>query len=187
MIRLAQQEDAKALLAIYAQYIDTSITFEDELPSESEFARRIREISAEYPYLVWEEDGKILGYAYGHRQRERAAYQWNAELSIYLDKTVTGKGIGTKLYTTLMELLKLQGVCNVYAIVVIPNEASAALHKRLGFQLTGTFNATGFKLGEWWGTWWFEKHLLSREVAPAPFIPFPGLSTCQIAEILQNA
>ncbi|MCQ2447783.1 MAG: N-acetyltransferase family protein [Oscillibacter sp.] len=187
MIRLAQQEDAKALLAIYSQYIDTAITFEEKLPSEAEFTQRIQDISAEYPYLVWEEDGKVLGYAYGHRLRERAAYQWDAELSIYLDRSITGKGIGSKLYTVLMELLKLQGICTVYGIVVIPNDPSAALHQRLGFQLTGTFLDTGFKLGKWWGTWWFEKHLLSHDVAPAPLIPFPTVPSNKVAEILQNA
>lgn len=93
-IRFAAEADAPALLAIYAQYIETGITFEYELPSREEFARRIREFGGTYPYLIWEEDGRIVGYAYAHRQAERAAYQWNAELSVYLDRAHTGTGLG---------------------------------------------------------------------------------------------
>ena len=92
-IRFAAPDDAAALLRIYAQYIETPITFEYTLPSEEEFARRIRDIQAVYPYLVYIEDGEVLGYAYAHRFQERAAYQWGAELSVYLDRGCTQEKI----------------------------------------------------------------------------------------------
>ena len=110
VLRFAGEHDTSACLAIYAQYIDTSITFETALPSEDEFAGRIRCYGAVYPWLVAEEDGKILAYAYAHRAQERAAYNWNAELSVYVSKAAAGMGLGTRLYRALLELLQKQGV-----------------------------------------------------------------------------
>ena len=131
IIRLANIEDSKALLNIYSQYIDTAITFECVLPTEKQFKERIAGIIKDYPYLVCEENGEILGYAYAHRQMEREAYQWNAELSIYLDKNFTSKGVGKKLYYILIDILKLQGIKNVYGGVTVPNEKSKNLHLSL--------------------------------------------------------
>ena len=131
-IRLARSGDSAALLRIYAQYIDTPVTFEYTLPSENEFAARIGAISAEYPYLVCEEDGETLGYAYAHRQAEREAYQWNAELSVYLDPASTSRGIGARLYRMLLDILLLQGVRTAYALVTLPNRKSERLHASLG-------------------------------------------------------
>ena len=102
MIRFATEEDAQALLAIYAYYIDTEITFEYELPTEAEFRKRIRTVLEEYPYLIYEEAGNILGYAYAHRHLERAAYQWNVELTVYLHPDVVSRGIGRRLYEELL-------------------------------------------------------------------------------------
>jgi L-amino acid N-acyltransferase YncA len=108
-LRLAAIADAPAILEIYAQYMDTPITFETELPSLEEFEGRIRAITAEYPWIVCEDEtGRIIGYAYGHKQLERAAYRWNAELSEYLDSRVTSKGIGKRMLLVLLELLKAQ-------------------------------------------------------------------------------
>lgn len=112
-LRFADEHDAAACLAIYAQYIDTSITFETALPSEVEFAGRIRSYGAVYPWLIAEEEGKILAYAYAHRAQERAAYDWNAELSVYVSKNAAGRGLGTRLYRALLALLKEQGVRTV--------------------------------------------------------------------------
>lgn len=100
--RLATEADAEVLLTIYGQYIETEITFEYRLPSLDEFRKRIRDILLFYPYLVAEEDGKVIGYAYAHRHMQREAYQWNAELSIYLDQKATSKGIGTELAKKLL-------------------------------------------------------------------------------------
>lgn len=127
-LRLAAIADAPAILEIYAQYMDTPITFETELPSLEEFEERIRAITAEYPWIVCEDEtGRIIGYAYGHKQLERAAYRWNAELSEYLDSRVTSKGIGKRMLLVLLELLKAQGVHTVYSLVTSPNVKSDAM------------------------------------------------------------
>ena len=183
-IRLAVPADAPALLAIYAQYIETGITFEYQLPSREEFARRIRTFGEAYPYLVWEEDGQITGYAYAHRQAERAAYQWNAELSVYLDRACTGAGRGRRLYTALMELLRLQGIRTVYALVTLPNEKSEGLHRSLGFRLMGVQRSTGYKDGAWRDVAWFEKAIAPYDPDPAPLRPFPQIPPEQVAAIL---
>ena len=120
-IRLASPDDSSNLLKIYAQYINTPITFECTLPSTEAFAERIREIISFYPYLACEEDGKIIGYAYAHRHQAREAYDWNAELSVYVDAAFTSRGAGRRLYCALMEILKLQGIKTVYAGVTLPN------------------------------------------------------------------
>ena len=174
-IRFAAEADAPALLAIYAQYIETGITFEYELPSREEFARRIREFGGTYPYLIWEEDGRIVGYAYAHRQAERAAYQWNAELSVYLDRACTSRGLGRQLYTALIELLKLQGVRTVYGCVTVPNEKSERLHESLGFRRIGTYRLAGFKAGAWHDVAWFEKPIAPYDQDPIPLLPFPAV------------
>mgnify|MGYP001025195940 CR=1 FL=1 len=119
-LRFADEHDAAACLAIYAQYIDTSITFETALPSEDEFAGRIRSYGAVYPWLIAEEEGKILAYAYAHRAQERAAYDWNAELSVYVSKDAAGMGLGTKLYRALLDLLRKQGVRTAYGVGTMP-------------------------------------------------------------------
>jgi len=163
LIRQASISDAKALLAIYAQYIDTNITFEYALPSEEEFAARIAGFGSFYPYLVCEEDGVPIAYAYAHRDRERAAYQWNAELSIYIDKKACGKGIGRKLYGLLLALLKEQGIANAYACITMPNEASCALQDAFGFRKIGVREKTGFKNGCWLDSAWYEKRLFDED------------------------
>lgn len=171
VLRFAGEHDTSACLAIYAQYIDTSITFETALPSEDEFAGRIRCYGAVYPWLVAEEDGKILAYAYAHRAQERAAYNWNAELSVYVSRDATGKGLGTRLYRALLELLQKQGVHTAYGVVTMPNDASAALHRKLGFGLLGTYHNTGYKNGCWRDVVWFERHIGSFDGAPKPLRP----------------
>lgn len=120
--RLATEADAEVLLTIYGQYIETEISFEYRLPSLDEFRKRIRDILLFYPYLVAEEDGKVIGYAYAHRHMQREAYQWNAELSIYLDQKATSKGIGTELAKKIIAILKLQGLQKVCSGITQPNK-----------------------------------------------------------------
>lgn len=174
-IRFAVPEDSAALLKIYGQYIDTPVTFEYELPSEQEFAERIAGIAADYPYLVWEEGGVPVGYAYAHRYGERAAYQWGAELSIYLERNHTSCGMGKVLYEILMELLKLQGVRTVYGCVTVPNEKSMRLHEGLGFRRIGEFRNAGYKNGAWRDVMWLEKELLPCEGEPKPILSFSAV------------
>ncbi len=168
MIRLVRPSDAPALLAIYAQSIHTPVTFEYELPTLEEFRGRILDISAHYPYLVLEEGDAVVGYAYAHRLRERAAFGWDAELSVYLDRSAQGRGLGTKLYSVLLELLRRQGVQAVYGCITSPNPASVALHEKLGFRYCGAFHGTGYKDGQWWDVLWYEKQIGVGQTPPPP-------------------
>ncbi|MCD7802119.1 MAG: N-acetyltransferase family protein [Clostridiales bacterium] len=178
MIRLVRPSDAPALLAIYAQSIHTPVTFEYELPTLEQFSERIRDISAHYPYLVLEEGGAVLGYAYAHRLRERAAFGWDAELSVYLDRSAQGRGLGTKLYRVLLELLRRQGVQAVYGCITSPNPASVALHERLSFRYCGVFHRTGYKDGQWWDVLWYEKQIGAGGTPPAPLKRVEELTDC---------
>lgn len=189
-IRLAKLMDCQKILSIYRQYIDTPITFEETLPSFSEFFERMDGIVQAYPYLVCEEEGALAGYAYAHRAQQRAAYQWNAELSIYLDRAHTGRGYGRALYGALIDLLPLQGVRTAYGVVTMPNAASERLHLSLGFQKLAVYRAAGYKCGAWRDVAWFEKKLLPHDTAPEPLIPFPEVMEtreCEVEEILRTA
>ena len=186
-LRFATPQDASALLEIYAQYIPTSITFEYVLPTREEFAARIEAFSADYPYLVLENGGRAVGYAYAHRAFERSAYGWCAELSVYLDRAYCGRGLGTGLYRALMAILALQGVKTVYGVVSSPNAASEALHRGLGFRTVGVFRAAGFKAGAWHDVTWFEKELSPHEGAAAPVTPLPQLPAQAVAAVLETA
>ena len=172
MIRLAQVEDLSAMLNIYAPYIlNTTATFEYTVPTFPEFHARFSEITRQFPWLVWEEDGKVLGYAYASAPFTRAAYQWCAEPSIYLAPEIQGKGIGRKLYHVLEAILKQQGYRVLYAIITQENLGSLAFHQRLGYTLTAQFPNCGWKFQRWLGVTWLEKRLDfvdSPSCAPSP-------------------
>ncbi len=186
-LRFAVPEDCGELLGIYADYIHTSVTFEYTLPSNEEFARRMETFGAEYPYLVWQEDNRILGYAYAHRAFERAAYQWCAEASIYLAPSARGMGLGRRMYRALLQLLQLQGVKNVYGVVTVPNEASSRLHESMGFVLSATHHHCGYKAGQWHDVRWYELTLGSCEKDPTPVIPIHRLPETAVRSILDRA
>lgn len=184
LIRPAREEDADEILKTYAPYIrDTTVTFEYEVPSADEFRSRIRSISAVYPYLVCLIGAETAGYAYAGRQRDRAAYAWNAELSVYIAPSFRRRGIARALYSSLFGILGLQHVVNVYAGVTSPNEASEKLHESLGFYRLGTYRNTGFKSGAWHDVTWYEKCIGSRGQKPEPFVPFRETDKAQIAGI----
>lgn len=187
MIRFVRPQDVPRLLEIYAQYIDTPTTFEYPLPSLEEFSCRIAGIAAEYPYLVLEEEGRVMGYAYAHRLHERAAYQWNAELSVYLDREAGGHGAGKRLYRALEALLRLQGVRKLCGIVVVPNPASEALHLSLGFSRAALFEAEGYKQGGWRDVCRFEKRIGEAALDPAPILKITELDAERVCEILEGA
>ena len=133
MIRLATHADIPAILAIYAPYIQhTTYTFEYTVPTAEEFTARFDAITAQFPWLVWEEDGEVLGYAYGSAPFERAAYAWCSEVSIYLSPRIQGNGIGRQLYAVLEEILWRQGYRAIYALITSENTASLAFHARVG-------------------------------------------------------
>ena len=186
-VRFAQPADSSALLAIYAQYIATPITFEYALPTEAEFADRIAHIARDYPYLVCEENGQIIGYAHAHRHMEREAYQWNAELSVYLDQEFTLRGLGKRLYHILMEMLKLQGIRTVYGGVTLPNTGSEALHGAMGFQVLGTYRKAGFKAGQWHDVAWFEKAIAPHDDNPQPITAVRHIPREQLQRIISSA
>ena len=185
-IRLATVNDSNEILRIYGQYINTAITFEYVLPSEEAFKERVKSISSQYPYLVYEEEGKIIGYAYASRYKERAAYQWGAELSIYIDSNFTSKGIGKNLCLTLLELLKLQGVRTVYGCVTLPNQKSEKLQLSLGFEKIGIFRNAGYKCNKWRDIAWFEKSITSYDEKPKEFIPISEVSEDKILKLIEN-
>lgn len=187
-IRKATIEDALRILEIYRPYVqESSFTFEYDVPALEEFQERMRSIMAEYPYLVCEDEmGRVQGYVYAHRAQERAAYGWNAELSVYLDKNCRGKGMGTRFYEALMRILRLQNVQNLYALITSPNEKSEALHEKMGFTCSGRYTKTGFKAGAWHDVLLYEKMIGGHECPPSKFLPFPQIPEEAIQEILES-
>lgn len=149
-LRFAAPEDAAKLVEIYRPYVEgTTVTFEYDVPSVEEFRERIVEYSSEFPYIVCEADGVAVGYAYAHKYAARFSYRFSTELSIYLDKSYRGMGIGRRLYGALIELLGEMGYKNLYGRVTSPNPASSALHKAFGFKEIGCEHGVGYKFGRW--------------------------------------
>ncbi len=176
-IRTAQADDAKALLEIYRPYVlKTAITFEYEVPSVSEFEERIKKISSRYPYLVAEESGKIIGYAYASSFKERAAYDWTAETSIYMDETKKSLGTGTALYKSLEERMKLQNVTNLCACIAYPNPQSISFHEKFGYKTVAHFHQCGYKFNTWYDMIWMEKFIGEHTSHPSTFIPASHLA-----------
>ena len=165
MIRVASESDVRSMLDIYAPYVrETTITFEYEVPSAEEFHARFERITQKLPWLVWEENGEVLGYAYASLPFERAAYAWCCEPSIYLRRDVRGRGIGKKLYAALEALLSDMGYQVIFAIITGENEASLAFHKALGYEKCGELVKTGLKFGRWLDVYWMEKRLNPVEI-----------------------
>lgn len=168
-IRPVRSDDAAALCAIYAPYVtDTTVTFEYDPPSAEEFAARIDGITAQYPYFVCCLEDKPIGYAYAHAFRERAAYDWDVEMSIYVDRTHQHEGIGRLLYAALEEALCRMGVVNCYACITSPNPQSVAFHTALGYTQLAVFPHSGYKHGHWIDVIWMAKQINPCAVPPAP-------------------
>ena len=158
MIRIATEADVAQMLAIYAPYIEnTTITFEYHVPTEMEFLERFRRITTRFPWLVWEENGRILGYAYGSAPFERDAYRWCAEDSVYLLPEAQGKGIGSRLCLALEKVLFYQGFRRIYALITAENKKSVIFHQKLGYTLRAELPDTGYKFGRWIGVVWMDK------------------------------
>ncbi|MCM1542246.1 MAG: GNAT family N-acetyltransferase [Blautia sp.] len=175
-IRTVTPADARELLHIYAPYVEnTTVTFEYEVPSVEDFAHRIRHTLEKYPYLAAVEGNDILGYAYASAFKDRAAYAWSVETSIYVREDRNHKGIGTALYQALEQVLAKQNICNLCACIAYPNPASIAFHERFGYRTVAHFHASGFKRDAWSDMVWMEKELRPHTVPPEPFIPFPEL------------
>lgn len=151
MIRNVELEDAKEIVDIYNHYIlNTNVTFEVEKLTPEEMASRIEEKTKNNPWIVYEENNNILGYAYVGDFRERIAYRFTKEVTIYLKKDVVRKGIGTKLMGALIERCKNEYDMHILiSVVTMPNSASTAIHKKFGFERAGYFKEVGFKNNEW--------------------------------------
>ena len=177
MIRVAKPADAAAILDIYAPYIrDASITFETEVPSVTDFESRIQLYLENYPWLVYEKNGRIAGYAYSSKYRERVAYQWSIECSVYVHDDHHRSGIASALYTRLFSILKGQGFTTIYAVINLPNEPSVALHENMGFKYFATYEKAGYKLGKWKNVGWWQLQLNEYLQEPAAPIKFSAMS-----------
>lgn len=187
-IRFATPADAQRVLEIYTPYIkETPITFETEVPPLALFSERMAKAANTYPYLIAEQGGHIVGYAYAHPCGEKAAYEWNAELTVYLDRTFRGKGCGRMLCETLLDLLAAQGIRNVFSLITIPNDASFRLHEALGFEHMGTQGHAGYKCNAWHDVAWLQKSLGDFSCAPAPLTPITELHDSIVETVFAQA
>ena len=169
-IRLARGDDAPAITAIYAPYVsETPISFETAPPSVDEMAGRLAKTLTRFPWLVAETEGDMAGYAYASAHRERAAYQWAADVSIYLRPDQQRRGVGRALYTALFAILRAQGYVNVYAGIALPNPASVALHEAMGMTPVGVYRQVGYKARAWHDVGWWQGAL--REPVERPESP----------------
>lgn len=160
IIRLADINDSNSILKIYEPYIkNTAISFETEVPSLSEFSNRIEKIINKYPFLVYEIDKNIVGYAYAAQYKERAAYKYNVETSIYILMEYHGKGIANKLYDKLFKILYELSYINAYACYTLPNIKSKKFHRKYGFKEIGTYKKTGYKFDQWHDVIWLYKKI----------------------------
>jgi phosphinothricin acetyltransferase len=153
--------DAAACAAIYAPFVaDTAVSFEEAAPDAHELAARI---AAAHAWLVCERDGEVVGFAYGSRHRERAAYRWAADVSVYIDPAHQGQGVGRALYEALFERLRAQRLRIACAGITLPNPASVRLHESLGFEPVGVYRAIGWKAGAWHDVGWWQLRLLPQD------------------------
>jgi L-amino acid N-acyltransferase YncA len=178
LIRAANPaRDAEAIADIYAPYVaDTVISFEYDAPTASEMAVRIDQLTKSHAWLVAEDDGAIIGYAYGCPHRERAAYQWSTEVSVYVDPRHQRRGAGRALYEELLAVLADQGYRIALGGIALPNDASVALHEACGFKPVGVYRGIGFKHGTWWDVGWWALDLASNAGEAQPAAPGPTLT-----------
>ena len=185
MIRPATEKDVPEILEIYAPYVEnTTITFEYDVPCRRSFLQRFYEITAQFPWLVWEENGRILGYAYASAPYSRAAFSWCAEPSIYLRDEARGRGIGRQLYTVLEKILELQGYQVLYALITSENSDSIGFHRKMAYEIRVDFPDCGFKFGRWLGLVWMEKRI--KIVQPPSAFPKPFSAIVQDAKTFSN-
>ena len=176
MIRPATEKDVPEILSIYAPYIENSTaTFEYDVPCSRVFMQRFLDITAQYPWLVWEENGQILGYAYASAPYTRAAFSWCAEPSIYLRPEAKGRGIGRKLYAVLEAILAKQGYQVLYALITSENAESIAFHAKTGYKKSVEFPNCGYKFNRWLGLIWMEKRIKIVQSPSAFPTPWPAI------------
>ena len=185
MIRPATDRDIPEILSIYAPYVEnTTATFEYDVPCLKTFTQRFFNITAQFPWLVYEEEGRILGYAYASAPYERAAFRWCAEPSVYLRPEARGRGIARELYTVLEAILDKQGYRVFYALITAENAASIRFHEKMGYRIQAEFPDCGYKFNRWLGLIWMEKR--TKIVGSPSAFPKPWLSIVQDAERFTN-
>ncbi|WP_446002429.1 N-acetyltransferase family protein [Weissella viridescens] len=167
-IRTAQKADLPQLLSIYAPYVTRSTaTFDELVPTLTDFTQQFQQIQRSYPYLVAENDqDQLLGYCYAHAYNSRFAYQWSVETTIYIVDSAQGQHVGQALYTALEQQLKTQNIVNIFACITAENASSIAFHQKQGFETVGHFKNSGYKFGHWLDTIWMEK-----QISPLPKHP----------------
>jgi L-amino acid N-acyltransferase YncA len=167
IIRLAEKRDVPGILEIYAPFIlETAVTFEETVPSETSFWERIQGIMAELPYLVCEIDGRIAGYAYASGYRSRASYRWSKEVSVYVHPDFQRRKVAEALYTSMNEMVRYQGIADLLAIITMPNEPSVSFHEHFGYHKCGEFAKVGYKRNQWQNVGWFELFLQDETEGP---------------------
>lgn len=176
VIRLATGRDAGEIAAIYGPSVKREIiSFETEPPTEAEMRRRITSTLERFPWLVFEREGRVAGYAYATEHRSRAAYQWCVDVSAYVHEDERRSGVGRALYRSLFAALALQGFYNAYAGIALPNPASVRLHESVGFGPIGVYRETGYKLGGWHDVGWWQLALRDKEADPKPPVALPAI------------
>lgn len=186
-IRPALATDASAILDIYAPYILYKPTsFETELPDLKTFSERIMSYQERWPWLVYESEGVIAGYAYAAKHRDRPGYQWCVETSVYISESFQFKGIATRLYHVLFHILKYQGCRNVYAGITMPNENSVHLHEKLGFKKIADYVNIGYKCNRWNTVRWYELQLNDYNNDPDPVIQWKEIAPEMRQQLLEK-
>lgn len=170
------RKDTKSILDIYSWYIlNSAVTFEYDTPEIDQFQKRIDKIQEKYPYIKAEIDNKIIGFAYASALKERPAYNWACEVTIYLHKDYKHSGTGSYLYSKLFDILLKQNITNLYACVTLSNTESLNFHKKLGFNQAGVFSNCGYKFGKWHGVAWLEKVIAEHSIKPKEFISYKNI------------
>lgn len=181
-IRFVEPRDAVDIVAIYGPSCEsTPISFEVRPPTTDEITARIERIATQYPWLVCEIDGRVSGYVYASRHRERAAYAWSIDVAVYTASFCLRRGVGRGLYTSLLELLRLQGIYKAYAGITLPNDASVGLHEAFGFKPIGVYHGVGYKLGRWHDVGWWELSLQPVRRDPSPPQPIQAIRDSEAA------
>lgn len=167
-IRMARTSDADDISRIYRPFVESTIvSFETAPPEPAQMADRITATISRYPWLVCEWDGRMAGYAYATRHRDRKAYQWSVDTSAYVDPGYWRRGVGRGLYDSLFGILSAQGFMNAYAGIALPNPASVGLHESVGFRPVGVYRSVGYKLGAWHDVGWWERGLNEHRHSPS--------------------
>jgi phosphinothricin acetyltransferase len=175
-VRLATEADAAAVAAIYAPFCEsTPVSFEEAAPSVAEMAGRIRKTLEHFPWLVLDDGGVMAGYAYASKHRERPAYRWAVDVSVYVDAQFRRRGVGRALYVAILALLRLQGYFKAYAGVALPNPGSVGLHTAIGFEPVGVYRGVGFKQGAWHDVGWYQLALQTECLSPEAPRPVAGV------------